>query len=75
MLQKLQFLNLMGRIPSFDFPLKLAAKKRSFKEKPASEKEDQQIEKVSKEKRSQQKARFYHKHENTSNQYFFLIKP
>ena len=70
MTQKMQFLILMGRISSFDVPLKLATKIRSFKEKPASKKEGQQLEKALKGKRSQQKGSSYQKLENTSNQYF-----
>ena len=72
-LQKLQFLNLMGRIKILDFLLELTANTRSFKEKAASKKEDQKLEKTSNQcfLNSQQKGRFYQKRENTSNQYFF----
>ena len=38
--QKLQVLNLMGRIRSVHFPLKLTAKTGNFKEKAASKKKD-----------------------------------
>ena len=68
----------MGLILSLgvlDFPLKLTAKTRNFKEMAASKKEDQKLENTSnqyflKGKKPASERRFDQKHEKLSNQYF-----
>ena len=69
----------MGLIYVLDFPLKLTAKTRNFKEKAASKKEDKKLENTSnqyffdktfKRKKPASERRLDQKHEKLSNQYF-----
>ena len=78
----MQVLNLMGLILSLgvlDFPLKLTAETRNFKEMAASKKEDQKLENTSNQyffdktfqrKKPASERRFDQKHEKFWNQYF-----